>query len=94
MTVAELKRRVVVGVKLDLVHFSGWSPGPRTVTKVNSVGFGLTNSEGKTSFCDWPKASELIEKPNGFTIRSDWSYWKNGEHIQEIVDLLNYTFVV
>ena len=98
MKVAELKRKLVVGVKLDLVHFSGWTPGPRTISKVNTVGFYLMNSEGKESFCDWPKKDELVEKPNGFAIKSQWSWWEGhpnegGTHKTGVVELLNYKFV-
>lgn len=91
MTVAELKRLVTVGTKLDLKHYSGWSPGVREVSRVNSVGFALCTSDGRESYCDWPKASDLVRKPGGFAIMSTW--FNRASQKEERVTLLTYTFV-
>lgn len=91
MTVVELKRKVTVGTILDLKHYSGWSPGPRKVVFINSAGFTLQSADGTKSNCDWPKAKDLVEKSNGFTIRSNW--FDRIAQKEVVVELLTYTFI-
>ena len=80
LTVAELKRRIQPGVKIQSVHPGhGLTPCPpdhpfytevATVREVNTVGFASERpfKAGKLSHCDWPKASQLVETPDGFKI--------------------------
>jgi hypothetical protein len=40
----------------------------RTISSVNSVGFGLTYKGGVESFCSWPKAKNLMFYPENRVI--------------------------
>jgi hypothetical protein len=70
MTVAALKRRLVPGTKLRLVHtLLGPCDLARVVADVNSVGVRFTG-DGVVGFSHlrWPKASGLIETADGFEV--------------------------
>lgn len=90
-TLSDLKKVIKVGVKLDLKHHSGWSPGVREVAKVNSVGFGLATG-GDVSWCDWPKASQLVIKSDkSFAVKKLW--FNKQSQQEELIELLTYTIV-
>ena len=42
--------------------------GKRKVTKVDSTGFYLSKDNTRGSFCEYPKASELVYMDNTFTV--------------------------
>ena len=86
LTLAEIKRRCVVGAQLELtVHrTTGPAPFARTVTKVQTNAIAMTPWPGKTadSWLQWPAASDVrIDGPDTFTILEDG------------VPLLTYRFV-
>ncbi len=80
MTVAELKRRIRPGVKLQSIYIPGRSfVGPNdpfytnvaTIVRVMSTQFTVNRPyKGPTSesYCSFPKASELQETAKGFRI--------------------------
>lgn len=95
MKLAELKRYLKPGMRLDMVHLqSVWRPGIRTVSQVNSVGFTLEtikpNGSIVQSHATWPKASYFESTDNGFIFYSDW--YVNGVE-QKRVPLLQYIFI-
>lgn len=68
--VAELKRTISVGMRIDTVERNdegvvAWHPGVRTVTKVNTTGFYIDNS-----FRAWPTATDYQPETNGFSVPS------------------------
>lgn len=77
LTVAELKRRLVVGTKMTMVEFCGIKVNKaRVVEKVSSShaifsGDGIKSSD--LSYMKWPKASELTETEDGFEIDTKFS---------------------
>ena len=60
-SIAEFKRKMIVGSQW--VFVSSWSPKPitRTCTISQSNSFALTSvrNPGENSWCDWPKAKEV-----------------------------------
>lgn len=88
LTLAEIKRRCVVGAQLELIWMRSWSPDhapiPRTVTKVQTNAIAMTPWPGRTgdSWLQWPAASEVrSDGPETFTVLEDG------------VALLTYRFV-
>lgn len=77
-TVADLKRLLIPGTRLRLVHsLMGPCDKLRVVAKTNTVDVMFTGDgieEGNVSHLAWPKASRLHKTPDGFEIRED-----NGE---------------
>lgn len=74
-TVAEFKRQMVVGSVWSAVHkYIGDCPsepkplGERVCSVSRATVFGFETSTGRTSYCDFPKASELS--------RIDENTWK------------------
>lgn len=75
LTVAELKRRLVVGAKLvQTLNLRGPCENPRTVAEVSTteVRFSGPGSDGAPESrlwsLSWPKASQLRETEDGFEI--------------------------
>lgn len=75
LTLAEIKRRCVVGAQLELVwhpHLPAEQlPMPRTVTIVQTNAIAMTGWPGRqgNSWLYWPAASEVrIDGPDAFTI--------------------------
>lgn len=73
MTVAELKRRLVPGTKLTLVHtLLGPTRKERHVFETRSRDCVMYVPEkDANSYLQWPKASQLEATPRGFRIRED-----------------------
>lgn len=67
MKITDFKKFIATKPTLELVSYKindNESPHPyrnviRGVVTCNSVGFSLVDSNGKESFTNWPKASEL-----------------------------------
>jgi hypothetical protein len=94
-TLADLKRKIIVGTKLQLEHLeSAWAPPIREVCFVGSTKFGCKtiNNKGEivTSYVDFPKASDLeIIDDNTFIF---WALWfKDGK--EQRIPLLKYTII-
>jgi hypothetical protein len=79
MTLAELKRRIKPGVKLRSVYTGAGLFSPEhpfytevaTVRRVMSTQFTVNRpykGADSESYCNFPKASQLTETPNGFRI--------------------------
>ena len=79
MTVADLKRRIKPGVKIQSVFTSTSFGNPTdpfynevgTVVRVMSTEFTINRpfkGPKSESYCSFPKASELFETENGFRI--------------------------
>lgn len=71
MTLAELKRRLLPGIRLRLVHcLTGPCDKGRTVKcqQFNSIAFWTDDVPAKVSWLHWPKARNLREAPDGFEI--------------------------
>jgi hypothetical protein len=78
-TLAEVKRRVKVGMVLTCEHhLKPAISGPRPIVKVqaNAIAYSFTTEKGeqKTGWCYWPKAAEVkvdgdrvtfLDQPNG-----------------------------
>lgn len=91
-TLADLKRKLTIGKTLTYEHLiSGWNPGPRKITHIDTVKFGFLNPvTGNTSYCDWPKAGELeFIDENTFIVHRPW--YIDGK--EKIVPLLRYEFL-
>lgn len=78
LTLAEIKRRCVVGAQLELIWASflatGHAPIARTVTKVQTNSIAMTPWPGRDaeSWLAWPAAAEVrIDGPDTFTILED-----------------------
>lgn len=77
MTLAEFKRRMIVGQPLTIVEFHNEPVNKRrivlgrTATYVKLDGDGI--KEGEYTVLNWPKSSELKETDDGFVITN-----KNG----------------
>lgn len=73
LTVAELKRKLVVGTTFTMVDFHGQEVNKHRVviglatTYAKLGGDGV--SPGNYSVLNWPKASELVGTEDGFMIR-------------------------
>lgn len=90
-TLADLKRKLRIGMTLDVKHYNGWTPGPRKLAHTDSVDFGFLNPEtNQVSYCRWPLAKDLeIINDNEFIV---WSKWHvNGKETR--VPLLHYTIL-
>lgn len=82
MKLAELKRKLQVGQKIEMVRYNGGEPsalirGVGVVTKVQSNGVWIDRGHGRDSFFDFPKASNFamsIERPGNFEV------WTNGNY--------------
>jgi hypothetical protein len=74
MSLAELKRRLKVGVRVKIVERCGGQIANdlRTVAKVqtNAVAFSLPGGDGKKnlSWLWWHKGTKIIDEPNGFKV--------------------------
>lgn len=94
-TLADLKRKIVIGTKLQLEHLqSVWSPPVREVCYIDTIQFGCRtkNKAGEdiTSYCYFPKAKDLqILDDKTFIIHAPW--YKEGK--EQILPLLKYTIV-
>ena len=89
-TLADFKRRISVGVKIDTMNHRYGSFGVREVGHVQSNSFALTTirTTGETvlSWCDFPKAKDIeITSEDTATI-----FWGEGSRREAI---LTYTFV-
>ncbi len=78
LTLAEIKRRCVVGAELELVWAqflpAGHEAIARTVTKVQTNAIAMTPWPGKTadSWLQWPAANQIrIDGPDTFTVLED-----------------------
>ncbi len=82
MTVAELKRRIQPGTKLQSIYTGKGPFGPTdpfyteigTVRRVMSTQFTINRpfkGPDSESYCQFPKASQLEETPAGFRIRTE-----------------------
>ena len=78
LNLAEIKRRAVVGAKLQLIWASflpaDQAPIARTVTVVQTNAIAMTPWPGRTadSWLHWPAAAEVrIDGPDTFTILED-----------------------
>lgn len=80
-TVAELKRMLQVGQKIEMVRYNGGEPSEKrrgigTVTKVQTNGVYIDRGHGN-SFLDFPKSTNFaqsIERPGNFEISSPGNY--------------------
>jgi len=70
MSLAEIKRRLVVGSKVELVHHS-WYPNLKpTMLGVRSIKTAQTNAVqfSNGSWLWWPKADHVRDTDNGFEV--------------------------
>lgn len=89
--VSELKRALKLGAKIEMLTYNGAKPqhvdGIRTVVKVQTNGVYLapTKESHKTSFFDFPKASDItFESSERFIIRDkteDGKVWCVREYV-------------
>lgn len=102
MNLLQVKQHIKVGMVLDLQSFrliNGewepiWNPGPREVSRVNTVGFALwTDKEGvrTESFADWPRASELTtithpKHPEQLQFRTEKEGWNQRLVYTEVLE--------
>lgn len=78
-TVAQLKRELTVGRKIEMIAFNGGEPtekiaGVGTIVKVQTNGVYIDRGNGK-SWMDFPKASGFIQSytnDNTFEINLGW----------------------
>ncbi len=72
-TLAELKRKIVLGTKLHTFnHWYNKDMGIREIGHVQSNSFAFKTDHNTLSWCEFPKAKELIfEDTNKFTILVD-----------------------
>ncbi len=81
-TVADLKRALQVGTQIEMVRYNGQAPtgklaGVGTISKVQTNGVWIKRGENKSSWLDFPKASEFmpsIERAGHFEISSGGNY--------------------
>ena len=81
MKVSELKRKLQVGQKIEMVRYNGGEPSERikgigTVTRVQTNGVYINRGNGD-SFMDFPKASNFamsIERPGNFEMWTDGKF--------------------
>ena len=81
MKLAELKRKLQTGQKIEMVRYCGQEPsekirGVGTVSKVQSNGVYI-NRNGRDSFMDFPKATNFamsIERAGHFEMWTDGNY--------------------
>lgn len=81
MTLAELKRKLQIGQKIEMVRYNGGEPsekirGVGVVIKVQTNGVYIDRGHGN-SFLDFPKACNFamsIERPGNFEINSPGNY--------------------
>lgn len=63
-SLASLKRFMSIGQKWDcsmLIESAViWTPGIRELAYIDTVKFGFRTDKGTISYCDWPKAKELV----------------------------------
>lgn len=84
-TIADLKKRIVLGVKLDCYnHWFKTSLGIREIGHVQSNSFAFKTDKGTLSWCNFPKKNEIVFVDNNtFNIINPDN--------QELI--LTYTFV-
>lgn len=82
MSLAALKRRLKMGVKLRLAHHDWATQGPNAKLKVgdvrevaivqsNAVAFATPATDSGVSWLHWPKANEVRIDDKGFDIHLD-----------------------
>lgn len=89
-TLADFKRRLKVGTKIETINHRHGSFGVRPVSIVQSNSFALkttrTNGELVDSWCEYPKAKDIeVTDENTVII-----YWGDGDKREAI---LTYKFV-
>lgn len=75
ITSAELRRRITVGMLLQMVRHDWYPQGvligkERVVNEVRKTYIALATEKG-TSYLYWPKASEMVCREDGFDIILD-----------------------
>ena len=69
MRLAELKRRLRVGTRVELINpRSPRQAGVREVSRVQTNAVAFRNADGRESWLDFPTAKHLSGTPTGFII--------------------------
>jgi len=57
----QLKEFISIGQVWDLENpVARFYPGPRELVHKDTVGFGFRSADGRISYCNWPKSTELM----------------------------------
>lgn len=70
MKLSEAKKRIAVGMEIDVVAFKNpRATGKRVVSKIQGNGFWFSHGELKRGFCEWPPAKlTKSEGPNAIAL--------------------------
>lgn len=85
-TLADVKRRAVVGTRLEVLEHWYMEPGSiRTVTKVRAGGLDVDSSHdpGKRFVQEWPKAKDVIEITDDEIAYNIVVYPASGRHVHK-----------